>query len=366
MTSGLWEQLPGQERAVAFMQRATQRPVHAYLLSGPKDADLVRAARCFAAALVAPGPDSRTIELVLKGAHPDVPEFEPELTVMSIRQALEEIIPEAWRAPVEPGSARKVLLVFEPERLSREAQGALLKTFEEPPASTVIVLVSSAPDELLDTTRSRCQRIDLASIGEATIRRILEDEGHDHDDAALASRLAGGQLGRARALLGERRARRDSCLDAAYRVDGTGAAVAQLGEELVQAVQDAITTTKAGHEEELANFDEASERAGYLPRDVARQRRRMTTRHARHERVARREVWVEGITALEAAYRDALVGPGGALRNLDRPPPAVEARGAVRALEACRDARHSIQRNPNEGLLIERLLFHLPALAATG
>jgi DNA polymerase-3 subunit delta' len=348
------------------MQRAAKRPVHAYLLAGPKDADLVRAARCFATVLVDPEPDARTIELVLKGAHPDVPEFEPELTVMSIDQAREEIIPEAWRAPVEPRSARKVLLVFEPERLSDPAQGALLKTFEEPPASTVIVLVSSAPDELLDTTQSRCQRIDLAPIGEAAIQGILEDEGHDHAAAALASRLAGGQLGRARALLGERRALRDAFLDVAYRCDGTGAAVARLAEELVQAVQDAITTTKAGHEEELAGFDEASERAGYLPRDVARQRRRMTTRHARHERVARREALVEGITALEAAYRDALAGPGAALRNLDRPPPTVEARGAVRALEACRDARRAIQRNPNEGLLIERLLFHLPALAATG
>jgi DNA polymerase-3 subunit delta' len=360
-----WAGLAGQERAVALMVRAAARPVHAYLLVGAKGADLLMAARCFAIALIAPESDARTVGLVLKGAHPDVVEFEPESTVISVAQAREEIVPEAFASPIEPSSARKVLVVLEAERLQLEAENALLKTFEEPPASTVILLVTSAPDDLLDTTRSRCQRIDLAPLDEAAITAALAADGHDPDAAALAARLSGGQLGRARALIGDQRALRDAFVDAAVRVDGTGAIAARLAEELGVAVRDAIAAVKAHNEEELAAFEAAAAEAGYLPREVMRQRRRMTTRHSRHERMARREAIVEGVTALESVYRDALAGPDAPRRNLDRVPLRVEARAGDRALDACRHARQALERNPNEGLLLERLVLHLPPGIAT-
>src|SRR5581483_3998947 len=185
----------------------------------------------------------------LKGAHPDVVEFEPETTVISVAQARTEIVPEAWTSPIEPSSVRKVLVVLEAERLQLEAENALLKTFEEPPESTVIVLVTSAPDDLLDTTRSRCQRIDLAPLGEEAIVAALTAEGHDPEDAALAARLAGGQLARARAFVDERRGLRAAFVDAASRLEGTGASAAVLAEELGTAVRDAIAAVKARHEE---------------------------------------------------------------------------------------------------------------------
>jgi DNA polymerase-3 subunit delta' len=356
----LWEHLVGQERAVVLMERAAARPVHAYLLVGSKGSDLVTAARRFAAALVAPGADARTVDLVLKGIHPDVVEFEPESTVISVKQAREEIVPEAWTSPIEPSSARKVVVVVEAERLQLEAENALLKTFEEPPPSTVVVLVTSAPDDLLDTTRSRCQRIDLAALDESMVATALVSEGHDADDAELAARLSSGQLDRARSLLDDRRALRAAFVDAAAKLDGTGAAAAVRAEELGQTVRDAIAAVKARHAEEVDAFEAAATESGYLPRDVSRQRRRMATRHSRHERMARREALVEGITALETVYRDALAGSNAPLRNLDHTPLVVEPRACDRALDACREARQSLERNPNEGLLLERLLLALP------
>ena len=276
--------------------------------AGRPGADLLSAARCFAAALVTPDADARTWELVSRGAHPDVVEFEPESTVISVAQARSEIVPEAWASPVEPRSARKVVVVLEAERLQLEAENALLKTFEEPPESTVILLVTSVADDLLDTTRSRCQRIDLATLSEATVATVLVSEGHDADLAANAARLSGGQLGRARALLGERRELRAAFVDAARGLDGTGAAVAQVADGLGVAVKDAIAATKTRHEEELAEFEAVTASAGYLPRRSRGQRKRMATRHSRHERMARREALVEGITALETMYRDSLAG----------------------------------------------------------
>jgi DNA polymerase-3 subunit delta' len=355
-----WTRLAGQERAVGLMERAAARPVHSYLLVGAKGADLLMAARCFATALIAPESDARTVDLVLKGAHPDVVEFEPESTVISVAQAREEIVPEAFASPIEPSSARKVIVVLEAERLQLEAENALLKTFEEPPASTVILLVTSAPDDLLDTTRSRCQRIDLAPLDEDAIVAALMAEGRAAEPAALAARLSGGQLGRARALVDDQRALRNAFVDATTRVDGTGAMAARLAEELGLAVRDAIAAVKARNETELEVFEAAATEAGYLPREVTRQRRRMTTRHSRHERMARREAIIEGVTALESVYRDALAGHDAPPRNLDHARLRVEARAGYRALAACRGARQALERNPNEGLLLERLMLHLP------
>jgi len=70
---------------------------------------------------------------------------------------------------------------------------------------------------------------------------------------------------------------------------------------------------------------------------------------------------VEGITALETMYRDALVGPATETLNTDRPRLVLDARAAARALDACRAARHALaEHNPAEPLLLERLFLHLP------
>ena len=70
----------------------------------------------------------------------------------------------------------------------------------------------------------------------------------------------------------------------------------------------------------------------------------------------------EGITALETVYRDALAGPGAPTLNLDRPLIVADARAVGAALDACRAARQVlVEHNPNETLLLERLLLHLPA-----
>ena len=53
------------------------------------------------------------------------------------------------------------------------------------------------------------------------------------------------------------------------------------------------------------------------------------------------------------------------MRNLDRPALALDRRACARALDACRDAREALELNPNETLLLERLMLHLPGAAAS-
>ena len=74
------------------------------------------AARCFAAALVAPDDDARAVDLALRGMHPDVVEFEPEGANYRVKEDVRErIIAEASRSPIE--GERKVIVLFEAERL---------------------------------------------------------------------------------------------------------------------------------------------------------------------------------------------------------------------------------------------------------
>ena len=177
-----WRTVVSQPRAVAALQRALTRPAHAYLIAGPRGADAPTVARAFAAALVAPDGDERVVDLVERRLHPDVIEFEPERTVITVDQARDEIIPEVWRSPIEVD--RKVVILLEPERLQPEAANALLKTFEEPPERTVILLASEAANELLDTVRSRCQRVELGVVADATIQASLVDAGADAERGA--------------------------------------------------------------------------------------------------------------------------------------------------------------------------------------
>ena len=96
----MWERVVGQERAVGLLKRAAERPVHAYLLVGPRGSGLEDAARCFAAEVVAPDHDQRVQDLVMRGMHPDVVEFEPEANQTLVAQA-EADIRESHRAPIE-------------------------------------------------------------------------------------------------------------------------------------------------------------------------------------------------------------------------------------------------------------------------
>ncbi|MGZ8764567.1 MAG: DNA polymerase III subunit [Acidimicrobiia bacterium] len=357
-----WAAVVGQARTVELLRRAALRPVHAYLLVGGRGSGAEDAARAFAATLVGADDDRPQ-----RRAHPDVVEFEPVANAYSVAEVREGIIPEVHRSPIE--GARKVVIVLDAERLQGSPgsggapASALLKTLEEPPARAVLLLVTAAPGELLDTIRSRCQRVDLAALDVSTLRDALEREGIESGRAELAARLAGGQMARARLLAGRYARLRDAFSLAPTRLDGSGAAAVTVAEDLVGAVQDAATGLRTTHEAEAAELDVEIERAGYPPRAAQALTRRLRERQKREDRRARTEALHEGITALESMYRDALA-TGAPRINADREVLAVSPRAAADALDACSEARRSFEFNPNESLLLERLMLHLPAVGA--
>ena len=87
----------------------------------------------------------------------------------------------------------KVSVIWLPERMNIECANKLLKLIEEPPQQTVFIMVCEEPDKLLETIRSRVQRIDIRRIAEDDIRQaLIERRGIDEEAARRISRLANG------------------------------------------------------------------------------------------------------------------------------------------------------------------------------
>ena len=99
-------------------------------------------------------------------------------------------------APTE--SPRKVGLIFAAERMHPAGANSLLKLLEEPPARAVVALVSAAPERLLPTVLSRCQRMILSPLDAATLRAQLEQEGVSGERLELAVRMGAGSLQQAK------------------------------------------------------------------------------------------------------------------------------------------------------------------------
>ena len=131
-----------------------------------------------------------------KGNHPDVFIIGPEgdggqITVSVIRQ-LEESL--SYR-PFE--GKWKVAVIDNADRLNQSAANAFLQTLEEPSAQSMLILISSRPDMILPTIRSRCQRINFSPLPVDTMSRLLEERlgQKEKGDFRLLSLLSGGRLG---------------------------------------------------------------------------------------------------------------------------------------------------------------------------
>lgn len=127
--------------------------------------------------------------------HPDVGMVIPFKRNVRIN-AIRELEREANFRPYEAQS--RFFIIDDADKMNDAASNALLKTLEEPPSTTYIFLITSRPDSMLPTIRSRCQMIRFAPVaGDAIERFLIDDRAFTHDEARLAARLSRGSIGRA-------------------------------------------------------------------------------------------------------------------------------------------------------------------------
>ena len=101
-------------------------------------------------------------------------------------------------------AARRVVVVRDCDRMREDQYSTLLKSIEEPGATTVWVLTTSRPSRVPATIRSRCQRVRFAPLGESVVRAFLaERAGVPEHEARILAALSGGSLARALSMRGE-------------------------------------------------------------------------------------------------------------------------------------------------------------------
>jgi DNA polymerase III subunit delta' len=124
--------------------------------------------------------------------HPDILLVEPEKTTISIDQ-IRQLIGEIAYQPLE--GRYRVVILDPAEQMRPEAHNSLLKTLEEPPSRTIIILVTTNPYMLLGTIRSRCRMLQFGEIPQNKIEHhLIANEGRKAEDARMAAALSGGSL----------------------------------------------------------------------------------------------------------------------------------------------------------------------------
>src|SRR2546422_372702 len=171
---------PAQQDVVQLLQRSLERGRlgHAYLFCGADLAELEGVARTLSKTLNCEKPPRRGASgLALESCdeclscrkidshnYPDVLWVRPEskLRVITIDQ-MRELMQTIQLKPAQ--AALKVAVIVAADRLNVQAANAFLKTLEEPPADSILILLSTEPQRLLETILSRCLRLNFAGEG---------------------------------------------------------------------------------------------------------------------------------------------------------------------------------------------------------
>jgi DNA polymerase-3 subunit delta' len=136
-----------------------------------------------------------TCQRIARGVHPDVIVVQPgESGAIKVEQVRDVVDRAAYR-PFE--GRRRAVLIDDADALVPQAQNALLKTLEEPPAGSVFLLVTARPDALLPTVQSRCPRLRFRPLDDEDVVSALRARGATEAEARAVAATAHGSIGRA-------------------------------------------------------------------------------------------------------------------------------------------------------------------------
>ncbi len=335
----------GQPEAVARLTKASENPVHAYMLLGRRGTGTYRGALGFAGLLLGNAAEEgsareRAVRLAVEAKHPDLTIFEPEGAALRVSEA-DAIIKAGLRTPVEGN--RKVIVVSGVDAIEEAAIGKLLKVVEEPPPSTVFVLLADEVPPEIVTIASRCVPVDFGPVSQSELEAALFAGGAEPKRAKMAAAAAAGDLDRARLLATD-----DALADRAelWRsvpdvLDGTGFKVCTLVDQLRDGMDAAQGPLEARQATQLEELEERVEQLG----ERGSGRTELVARHKREVRRLRTDELRFGLGLLAGVYRDRLVAG-----------PDSSAESALRAIQTTAE---NLIRNPNEPLMLQALLLQL-------
>ncbi|MFO1019675.1 MAG: DNA polymerase III subunit delta' [Planctomycetales bacterium] len=217
-----WDQLLGHQQPRDLLRRTLQRNrlAHTWLFAGPEGIGKKHFALLVAQSLFCERHPETDLDCcgacpgcrqVLAGSHPD-------LFVVTLPEGKRELPIELFLGPPEKrgraglchdlnqtpmSGRRKIAIIDDADLLNDASANALLKTLEEPPRNSLIILVASHPEAILPTIRSRCQVLRFAPLSIEDVEKILltEQITDDPEAARQSAALSGGSLAEATRLL---------------------------------------------------------------------------------------------------------------------------------------------------------------------
>ncbi len=349
--ASVWDSVVGQGRAVEQLQHAAVSPVHAYLLVGTEGCGKEEASRAFAAMMLSgsDNPTERINEMAMRGTHPDIHEVRRDGASILKEQA-EDIIKIASITPSE--GARKVIIVHEVHLMAPATAAKLLKTVEEPPSGVFFIMLADQVDDSLATIASRCLTVHFGLLENADIEQALINSGIAPHLANAAAQSSAGSMSRAKLLASDPQLaqRREFFANIPRRIDGTGATVAAIVEQILALIDDAVEPLSNQHAQEVVDTEKTLALMG-----VKRGGKKMLEdRHKREIRRYRTDELRSGLTAIASIYRDELARNP----NIRRP------EAYITAITRLHEGMRRLSLNVNEAILLRDLIWSLPSPSA--
>jgi len=346
-----FEDLVGHGSVLELLQSELATPAQAYLFVGPSNVGKATAARRFAAALIG-GDDGDVVRRAKQGLHPDLILVAPEgRTSITVDQA-RSIVSSAVRSPLE--ADRKVFLLEEASMLNDQAANALLKTIEEPIASTTFVLVAESEHDLPSTVASRCRTIVFGRVPEDEIAAGLVEQGIDPDRASEAAKISGGRPGLAIALATEPTvsAFRDAWLGVPDEITEHPGDAYRLVSKVLASTEPLLSALKRRQEREV----DTQHGDGKVPKAVTERQQRELAR-------ASDALYATGLELLATFYRDTAAAQFGAqVQNTDIPVTSLTRVTTARAVgnaQRVLDTIDSLKANQRPQLALATLFIDL-------
>lgn len=201
-----FDDLLGRERIRRYFETVltTGNLSHAYILSGEKGLGKKSIAKALSLSLFCekdslhPCKICPSCKKVLAGTHRDIKYIKTDKNSISVAKIREDLVEDAKIRPYT--DTYKLYIIEEAQKMTTEAQNALLKTLEEPPTYMILVLLTSNEESLLATVQSRCVHLALPYIAPGKLKTFIEREYHISDAAAIIS-YARGNIGKAMDLI---------------------------------------------------------------------------------------------------------------------------------------------------------------------
>jgi DNA polymerase-3 subunit delta' len=332
---------------------------HAYIFHGPDGVGKEMFAQAVAKLLLCESPDvaegetpnkdscgtCRSCVLVDAGNHPDLHLVYRQLaanhpdSIVRARKALDLGVDVIRHFVIDAVGLRptvgpvKVFIIREADKITPAAQNALLKTLEEPPDTTFLILLASAADRLLATTRSRCQMVGFASLpGDFVATRLAElVEGVDSKTAELLAVLAQGSLGRA----------------VLYAQDG----FADLFGEVAAMLESLDRMSAANHSKRIVELaKESANRYKLRDKNLS-------------DTAARRLALGDILGSMATWYGSHLYAAAGRSRPFASLRGGIDSETAAQSIDAISDAESRLEQNAHAPLCIDGLMFELASYA---